>query len=65
MFFRVNFKFGYRRHVRSFGIPVKVKTSNLDTVRVWSFGIPIKVKTFRIKLLYGANHHFKNSIESS
>ena len=46
MFFRVNFKFGYRRHVRS-------------------FGIPIKVKTFRIKLLYGANHHFKNSIESS
>ena len=32
MFFRVNFKFGYRRRVRSLGIPVKVKTSNLDTV---------------------------------
>jgi len=32
MFFRVNFKFGYRRRVRSFGIPVKVKTSNSDTV---------------------------------
>jgi len=34
MFFRVNFKFGYRRRVRSFSIPVKVKTSNLDTVDV-------------------------------
>jgi len=34
MFFRVNFKFGYRRRVRSFGILVKVKTLNLDTVDV-------------------------------
>jgi len=69
MFFRVNFKFRYRRRVRSFGIPVKVKTSNLDTVdacgRVWSFGILIKVKTSRIELFYGANDHFKNSIDSS
>jgi len=30
MFFIVNFKFGYRRRVRSFGIPDK--TSNLGTV---------------------------------
>jgi len=43
---RQNFKVGYRRRMRSFGIPNKVKTS-------------------RIKLLYGANDHFKNSIESS
>jgi len=32
---------------------------------MWSFGIPIKVKTSRIELSYGANDHFKNSIESS
>ena len=62
MFFIVNFKFGYRRRLRSFGIPDK--TLNLGR-RVQSFGISIKVKTFRIKLLYGANDHFKNSIESS
>jgi len=47
MFFRVNFKFRYRIRVWSFGIPVKVKTSNLDTVD----GCGLLVFQSKLKLL--------------
>ena len=62
MFFRVNFKFGYRRSVRSFGIPVKVKTLNLDTVD--TCGLLVFQSKLKLLELNFRNDHFKNSIKS-
>jgi len=58
IFFRVNFKFGYRRRVRFFGIPVKVKTLNLDTVDACG----LLVFQSKLKLLKLNSHTVRTTI---
>jgi len=70
MFSRVSFKFGYRRRVRSFGIPVKVKTSNFDTVDacgllVFQSKLKLLELNFRtvrttISRIQSSHHNFSN-----
>jgi len=58
IFFRVNFKFGYRRRVRYFGILVKVKTLNLDTIDACG----LLVFQSKLKLLKLNSHTMRTTI---
>ena len=75
MFFRVNLKFGYHRRVRSIGIPVKVKTSNLDIVDACGlFVFQSKLKLLELNFrtvrptilrIQSSHHNFSNQNSDS